>query len=501
MLIKREGSPLWWKCLYNDRTLPVTRCLLRATLLTLLALLGGALLVTVLTVIITSLQAYTAAPADVLPAEETLVLFSSADDALLRHYEPWLPLLKNLPPAPLSRTVAVLQIPGADKALVVFARRPVAPDALPSGAFWTRREVGPLLVAASSPVVFPLLDTPPKPLGSSEAFSLLARGEAEQQPWIFVQRALLPIPASLPDAILDTILLKSVTHLGILPRSGSGMVVRLFPAGDAGDSRPLPPLPGPAFFSLALNRPDVMFHALENGLSAERQTLLSAHVLTFFETLFGDDLSFTYDVLPLLSGPARLSVTRTASGALSLLLQGSAPDAAAKITVLHSAFRGSRTSARTIVRPFGDRFIFRNVRDDTTMITNNDIDIAGFQMHKTAHTEQGEFCSAVQGEKFLIATDCALLQHTLLKYHENPGSSAIATGLFPSPHYPALSADILPTLLQPASPLLPIRADSLQWTLSRQGDVLTLTLLPPPSVTDPSDERQRDSAGTEGILP
>lgn len=460
-----------------------------------------------ITVLVTSLHTYILTPADLLPADETLILFSSADDALLRQYETWLPILKTLPVAEIPRTVAVVQVPNEGKALVVFARRPVAPNALPSGAKWTQREVGPLFVSASSPVVFPLLEKPTQPLSSSESFTLLARGETEQSPWIFVERSLLPVPATLTDAVLDTLFLRSTTHLGIFPRSGpserpgragSGMVVRLFPAGTAGRSLPLPyPAGTAAEFSIALARPDSTFVALQNELSRENRTMLDTRMLTFFSETFGDDVGFTYDVLPLLAHPARISLSHTVSGTLSLLLQGSASDAAPAIARLHEAFRGSRTTARTVTRVFDGRYTFRNVRDSTHMITDELVPVGGMQMHKTIHATQGEFCSAIEGEDFLLSTDCTLLEHVILERPQGPGASALAAGTFSSASLSLLLGSDLPTLLLPASPLLPTNDDTLQWSLSRQGDILTLTLLPVPSQAVSGIEE----SGAGGALP
>ena len=433
----------------------------------------------VITVIITSLKTYTLTPADLLPAKETLILFSSADDALLRQYESWLPILKNLPLAEIPRTVAVVQVPDEGKVLAVFARRPVVADALPSGSRWTTREVGPLLVAASSPQIFSLLEKSAQPLGSFEAFALLARGETEHDPWIFVQRALLPASETLMDSMLNTILLHPITHLGIFPRSGSGMVVRLFPAGEAGRSLPLPAPPKTSTLSLALARPESTFHDLENQLSPENRIMLSTRVPTFLSGIFGDDVSFAYDVLPLLSRPARLSLATTASGTLSLVLQGSAPDAATRLARLHDAFRGSRGTAHTVLRVFDGRYTFRNIRDDAHVLTDEYVPVGGMQLRKTVHA-QGAFCSALQGEDFLLSTDCPLLERIILERPQGPGASAIAAGTFSRTTLAQLLPHALPALLEPSSPLLPANADTLQWSLSRQGDILTLTLLPVP---------------------
>ncbi|MDD4287647.1 MAG: hypothetical protein PHO20_03785 [Candidatus Peribacteraceae bacterium] len=508
MLIKHDESPIWSEYIYNGRALSHKLSLLRhvqsrppwlrATLITTLALLGGTLLVSVITVLVTSLHTYILTPADLLPADETLILFSSTDDALLRQYETWLPILKTLPVAEIPRTVAVVQVPNEGKALVVFARRPVAPDALPSGAKWTQHEVGPLFVSASSPAVFPLLQEPARPLRSSQAFTLLARGGTEQSPWIFVERSLLPAPTTLTDSVLDTLFLHSTSHLGIFPRSGSGMIVRLFPASTDGRSLSLPhPMGRTPEFSIALARPESTLGELQGKLSQESRIMLDTRMLTFFSETFGDDVSFLYDVLPLLARPARLSLSRTASGTLSLLLQGSASDAAPAIARLHEAFRGSRTTARTVTRVFDGRYTFRNVRDDTHMITDELVSVGGMQMHKTIHATQGEFCSAIQGEDFLLSTDCMLLEHAILERPQGPGASALAAGTFSSASLSLLLGSDLPTLLLPASPLLPTNDDTLQWSLSRQGDILTLTLLPVPSQVVSGIEE----SGAGGALP
>jgi len=406
-----------------------------------LALLGGVALVSVITVLVTSLKTYTVAPADVLPADATLLLFSSADDALLRQYEPWMPILQKLPGADVPRTVAVVQGEDGNRMILIFARRPVAPDALPSGPQWTQREVGPLLVSSSSPDIFPLLDAPQHPLRSSQAFAALARGETERSPWIFMRRSLLPQPATLTDAVLTSFLLGSATHLGIIPHTGasqtdgadrteSPMIVRFFPANGELRAQPLPASADASLFSIAHTRPTALFASLQSGLSQEPRLLLDTRILTFIAKTFGEDVSFTYDIQPLLTHPSRLSLSQTASGTLALLLQGSAPDAAAHIERLHEAFRGSRTTARTVTRVFDGRYTFRNTRDDTTMMTDTYDAIGGMQVHRTIHALQGEFCSATAGEEFMLATDCALLEHLLSASLRDTGASALAAGTF-----------------------------------------------------------------------
>ncbi|OIO53172.1 hypothetical protein AUJ46_05720 [Candidatus Peregrinibacteria bacterium CG1_02_54_53] len=428
----------------------------------------------VTTLIVTSLKTYTLTPADLLPAQGTIALFSFADDALLRQYAPWLPILKDLPHAEIPRTVAVVDTPQTGKVLIVFARRPVIADALPSGPLWAQREVGPLLVAASSPEIFTDLDASANSIGSSQAFTLLSRSATEGQPWIFIDRFLLPHSDSLTDVITENIFLRDATHLGILPRIGSGMVIRVFPANTQRRSLPLPPVINNSTFSLALARPESAFGDLYATLSTDRQAMLDTNILTFFASSFGDDVSFTYDFLPLLMRPARFSIAHNASGSTVLLMQGSASDAADRITHLHEVFRGSKTIARTVTRVFEKgRYTFRNVRDDEHMLTDEEASVSGMQLRKTMHAIQGEFCSAVQGEEFMMATDCEALERAILERPQEPGTSAIATGTLTRG---ILSA--IPSLLSPTSPLASSAPDSLEWALSRQGDILTLTIFP-----------------------
>ncbi|MFH1444262.1 MAG: hypothetical protein ABIG34_02630 [Candidatus Peregrinibacteria bacterium] len=425
------------------------------------------------------MKTYTLTPADLLPAEGTLALFSSADDDLLRQYESWLPILKDLPRSDIPRTVAVVDTPQIGKTLVVFARRPVFADTLPSGTYWTQREIGPLLVAASSTEIFSHFTEVTDSVASSQAFLLLSRGMTEQEPWIFVHHSLLPASSSLTDVITDTIFLQDATYLGIVPHTGSGMVIRVFPANTERRPLALPPTMDDASFSLALARPKSTFTMLHAALPANRQAMFDTRILTFFSLSFGDDVSFTYDILPLLIRPARFSMAHTASGATVLFLQGSAPDAATRIAHLHEVFRGSKTIARTVTRVFDKgRYTFRNIRDDENMLTNEEASVDGMQLRKTAHVLQGEFCSAIQGEEFMMATNCAVLERAVLERPQGPGSSALGSGTFSRNMLSSSLPTMLPSLLAPASPLASSIPDALQWSLSRQGDILTLTILP-----------------------
>ncbi|ALM10102.1 MAG TPA: hypothetical protein DEB30_04010 [Candidatus Peribacter riflensis] len=462
-------------CLYNGHALSKKLPLLRATVITFLALLGGALLVSAFTVIITSLKSYTLTPTDLLPAKGTVLLFSAIDDVEVRRYEDWLPILRSLPSAEVPRTIAVIALPDAGNVVVLFARRPVPPDALPTGERWTQRDLGPLTVAASSPEIFPLLQQSEQSLSASQAFRQLSRGEMEKQSWIFVSRLLLPPPVSFADTLMETVLFRGTTHIGLFPGSGSGMTIRLFPASVERRSLPLPALPATpqTSFSIALARPESSIRMLRDGLSQNERAVFETNILTFLQQTFGDDISMEYDVLPLLAKPARLTFARTASGTSALLLQGQAADADLRLTRLHEAFRGSRTTASVVIRVFENgRYTFRNVRDDSHLLTEERFAVGEWQVHTTVHATQEAFCSALRGTTFILATDCSVLTLALTLPPDQTEPAALAAGILSrSP------SSALPSLLGTHSPLLPPQAAPLRWSLTRQGDILTLTLL------------------------
>lgn len=444
-------------------------------------MLGGGVLLGIITVLVTSLKSYTVTPADVLPADATLLLFSTADDALLRRYEPWMPVLHQLPEAQVPRTVAVVEDNRGEKVLVVFARRPVAPDALPSGSGWTRKEVGPLFVSASSETIFPSFTAPERPLRSSPAFIALSVSDSESTSWIYLNRSLLPAPVSLTDAVVTALLLPSTTHLAIVPRADGGAAVRSFPAGPEGRAALLPaPAAIPPLFSVALAQPSAFLQSLTTALPQDQRLVLTSRILTFVSAAFGDSVSFTYDLAPLLERPASLSLHRTASGSVALLLSGSAPQADGRMAKLHEAFRGSRTTAQIVTRTFDGRYTYRNVRDSAAMLTDDWVTVGSTRMHRTMHAVEGQFCSAVDGDQFFLSTDCALLQRMLAERMTGPGAPALAAGSFSRTNLSTLLKGTLPALLSSSSPLLPSQIDALQWSVSRQGNARTLTILPLP---------------------
>jgi|GEM_PF-2222579 len=455
--------------------------LLRATFITLLALAGGVLLVSMITVIVTSLKSYTVTPSDLLPAEQTLVLFSQADDALLRQYEPWLPILKSLPFADIPRTVAVIDLKGEGKAIAFFARRPLPSGIFPTGPLWSEKDLGPLTVVASTPSLFSLFASPAAPLRSLKAYQLLSRDGTEGEPWIYAKSSVLPVSTTAADTILASLITADATHLSIFPRGESGTVIHLFPGSSDDVLSPLPALPtnAQAIFSIALTNAAAHWKAIQSHLSSTQLLILEAKILTLITSTFGVDVSAEYDVQPLLQNPARLTLTRTASGASAFLLLGSADQATQKLSRIHDAFRGNLTSARIVSRIFDKgRYTFNNIRDDSSLLTDESYALEGAQVHATAHgTERGLF-SATKGESFALSSDRALLEETVILGIDTDDRALLGDGMFSFQDLLPRFGSPLPQLLASPSPLLPRDGTSFRWSLTRQGDLKTLTILP-----------------------
>lgn len=433
------------------------------------------------TVTVTSLKAYMVTPEDLLPGESTLALFSSAEEALIRQYEVWLPVLRSIPPSAFPRTIAVVDIPQEGPVIVLFARRPLPADIFPADNRWTRKDIGPLTVAASSPAIFPLLESPVSPLRSFRAYRRLSQEGKGDQAWIFAQSSLLPQPLSPADTLLNTLAVHGATHLSIAPSGQSGSVVRFFPANGPEDPAILPvaPADGSPSFSIALAHADTFWQELKESLSRTDRLTLEAKLLTLLASTFGEDVSLDYDVLPLLLAPSRLTLTVTASGSTAFLLQGRAEGAPERLAHLHDAFRGSLTTTRVVTRAFDKgRYVFRNIREDSAQIVDESFPLGSLQAHATSQTSGRGLYSATDGENYLLSNDRTLLGRSILRSQTMPGGPAMADGVLSRSAFATFFTLSPPLLLGPSSPLIPSSEQAIRWSWTRQGDVAIITINP-----------------------
>jgi hypothetical protein len=158
------------------------------------------------------------------------------------------------------------------------------------------------------------------------------------------------------------------------------------------------------------------------------------------------------------------------------LLQGRAEHAVERLTRLHDAFRGSLTTARVVTRIFDrGRYVFRNVREDETLLKDESYSLSGIQVRATSHAEQRGLFSSTTGQEFLLSNDRKMLEQMIQAQTSERVTYALAAGSFSPPSLASFLGGRLPTVLNPPSPLLLKETDTFDWSLTRQGDVATLT--------------------------
>ena len=377
----------------------------RSAILIVAAMLGGAVVLVIILTATHFLTLYARVPADVLEAEGTIAVFHDMQ-----------------PPAFLGDRFPVLVRNGAEStALTGTLQDPVALW------FWNKEthpemdgtDAGPFIVAQSNESK-PALE-PAFSLARSEPYRLYA-ATMQNTPWVYLQRSMLPEPATLFDRILFAGLFPpSVPALGIGQTPSGWSLLR--PAGlDRAGLRPAGPAharltaePRPlqgAFAMLSLAEPLRVWERLQNAENGSLGPILEGLLRQSVRTIFGSTASMQYDVLPLFAKPSTLQLST--SGAVSIvLLEGSVADAALlpeQMNTLHASFRTDLPTASTVRRVLDDRFTSTDIRDDPAVILESQTIRGAWTVRATQHREHSTgLFTAVYDTSFLISNNEAVL--------------------------------------------------------------------------------------------
>jgi len=467
----------------------VKKTLFHATGLSILALIGGAILLIALIVIVSSLRSYTQKPEDLLPADATIAVFTNPTEQSLRSYDLWLPVLTHLPTLSSKSAVALLALPNGGQGIVVFARRSgTQTDTPPNGANENIRTMGSFSVLVSSSEVWPLIDAPTMRLAQFKPFRTLSRGKGPTVSWNFLRASVLPLSGSMSDTLLSSLFFRKATYLAITPQNNQGRTIVEIESEtsfwDTASASPLPLVPSHPIFSVSLPGAGNILEEIMGDLPRDKRITLESTLLTRMADTFGDDASMESDLLPLLKDSIAFSLTNHADKKPSFLLSGTADEATLSplLTRLHDSVHAGFPSARVVTRILDKgRYVFRNMRSDTSGVEEKEEKKGEWQLHSTIHAGDGKgLSSAVNGKSYLLSNNAK----TITEVIEGSGSllsspeAALARGSIDLSFLTSSGLSASSSLLTFPSPLFPEKADSLRWLLNRRNTVTTLTLIP-----------------------
>lgn len=187
------------------------------------------------------------------------------------------------------------------------------------------------------------------------------------------------------------------------------------------------PIASEAKEALAMSNPERFFRDLNATLAKHDSALLQSIVLQRVRDVFGTDVSFTYDVLPLLQAPAIL-MSSTSGG---FLLAGSADEHVLQeiLPRLHGSVRTVLPHS-TINRYEIGQFSANVVMEDQGGIIEERWPAEGYDITRTGPKNgSGGFLTAVRNRFFLLSNDRNLFQANLMPPgNPFPGDGRVQAG-------------------------------------------------------------------------
>lgn len=358
-----------------------------------------------------------------LPAEETVALWTNATADDIRGFAGRLPLLAALPPLPSPLDFAVVRLPsGAD----AWIAAPADPDH--ADGFQPNARIGHTAAMVSSADVEPLFaDRAPRlaSFGPYRALTLHTDAGASRA---YLRDARLVMDGSDAATLLSAVSPGNASAM-LLGSVGKSRVLRLYrdaPSDAAGapiDTRLASLSPSPTFI-LALSDPAGTWNRYAEALPPERRAILEAVAAQHLLDRAGKDVSLRYDVLPLLREPASLYVGDGTPAAF--LVEGTADaDLAAHLSALEKGARSRIGNQRIEERRFDPRFSARIIRQDASRVQEKEYDRGGWHVRMLdAGSGAAVFAVATNRNRFVVSNAAAWLDQVVSPTHPFGGSGA-----------------------------------------------------------------------------
>lgn len=386
-------------------------------------------------------------PADMLPAEQTIVVIENMDTPTAVRWTAALPILRDAP-VTSGATVALLQVGPALEWVALERRAATDPD--PS----------PFRIRAASAAAGELLKGDSKRLSGDATYALLSREDVLGAPRVLFLRP----HASLPGA-----------RAAIISGNADRFLVAALPAG------PLPDLargglPEPvvrdAATVIALTDPQAILHGLSAILPEETAMVLEGLIEKSLESILGNAISTRYDLVPLLAAAATLE-TGAHSGTVVILQGTGGEDLDARLAAMEER---AAIDAVTVERRTLGNFLSVEAKLDPMLLDERSFEENGWSVRLRVRKDTGKgFCIAEDGDAFLLSNDrdACLAAVRGDRGRVLPSSPAmIAGGFLSTERVQALKALRLPGVAELWNA---VPEHDMQWMVERTGNLLRLT--------------------------
>lgn len=331
----------------------------------------------------------------------------------------------------------------------------------------------PFTVYTSDEAIAQILQDTYAPLTRNGAYSALRAGKKPDTPWAYMDTAWLMQQKQQAVPGLTTAVFGSGSHIGIEQRAES-IIVQIAGAPPAPQKHSAPMQRGACHGAICVHGNVAWaWDSVQAHLSGEEAGIAHSIVTQWLIQAFGDGISWTYEVLPLLT-QGSVQVGLPASGSL-LTIEGTAPSEKAAEALagrLHQrhAERYTPTEVRSTL--LEDRFPSRDIRmaekqEPTVQHVN------GWRIQQSGGgTTDALLITAVHGSSIILSQDPALPAVLAAAARDTPPARMHLAGHI---HQAALAALIEPYgienlhdwLYVPVPPL----GQEFAWELEQRGDM------------------------------
>lgn len=455
----------------------------KRTGIVLLAILGSIALVVLLATVTTTLTVLNRTAADLLPARQTIALFhfpEAKDLELLRTLFPTVKIQEN---GVLPEAIAILELPSAQKASVLFYQEGNAP----LNNMGLSATLGTYVATTTEEEALSFVRQGEERLAYDTDHMTLHKTKDRKQPWVFVRSSSLQSAEGPFGQLVQSLLLQQGSALALDADENGWQTLKVL-----GEKKTLlepsllPPAPTEStVLTVGVTAIDDLWSNALQDMQKEERIVLTGIVHNVIRKGFGTSVSTEYDILPLLQRGNIITVNRTESGQLIGMLRGYAEDTAHLTRTLdriHQGFRTKLPSIETQTYRFDDRFTTTNIRSDRSAVEEEVFIQDNWHIRSTHKTNSvSGFFTAVRQNEYIMSNNRDMLLQTmkqnspLLSGRESEHlvqSTRQAIGWFDIMALRELLSTNFPALQTNTTVLLPsVTQNHVVWSLERQGHV------------------------------
>jgi len=364
---------------------------LRTSGIIMLSLLGTASILSLLVAATSFLTVQSIQASDLLPAADTLFFAHKPTAELLDAYTELFPELSAIQFEANTEAVAL-----TSSGYALFIRE-------------TQEEnthsisIPPFAIVVSDPAIKKMLQPEQDILSTYPAFQQLQNAQSLQTPWVYIQQKALPSHWDfLNNTSIESMSVRTEEAMHIVNLAGS------VPSASTAIPKQVPVVLPQPFLVISGNSLATQWDNIQSLLSTDSANINNGILLRTIKNLYGDSVSWQYDIAPLLDAQATIEMEYNASGTLLYAIHGTAPlghsveDTLQKITTSFARTFPDTIEIRS--RTLDNRFNARDIRMNENPSGYESVEVHGWTAQRIpASPIHPTFITAARGKSFIIS--------------------------------------------------------------------------------------------------